>query len=274
MNFAELKQAVQEPMTAEYVQEVIDYGLESVAADITETEIVLRHIVVEQNGKPTVQQIGYFQSRGWEVSEHIRIPPRGVKHLRKELGRMERVVRNQLVAGTAEQRAQLSDELEAAKKVAATEGVAIREQIAALQAKLAPIEALPVTLERRLNEVNAAVERLRELVPAELITAESRLRGHAKCNSCAAELESEVAHLERVVGLVPGSTPMIEFCEALTGSHPCKATKGQVDVEAWDAFVSDAQSRLEELKPKLEAARSKLDCELHDAKTLLDFYVQ
>ena len=271
------KQAAADSMTISPndVEALINAEIETVFNDIAEVEGILRHIVTQQNSIPTPQQLSYFTSKGWEVNQHVQFAAKGKKHLRQQLSRMARVIRNEMVAGTAEERKKLTAALEAAKQRAATEGAKLRAQIAELQSKLEPIDKAPETLQRRLDETLTAVERLRELVPSELRTIAVRLRGDAKRNSNVPELEAAVTHLEQIVSLEPGSAQMLAFCDALTVDHPCKRkAKEGVDGVAWDAFQADAREKLKKLKPRAESERAKLDTALVESRAILDFYIR
>lgn len=274
--FSELKQVSQEPMQPDDIDAIVQAELEIIAEDLAEREGVLEHIIVKQGGKPTPQQISLFASKwNWEVGQHVRIPQRGQKLLWSELARKSRVVRNQMEAGDAETRKQAQEAAKAARKRADLEGPKLDEQIAELQAKRESLYRDAERRERLIAEANAACERLRELVPSELRTIADRLRGEAKRNSNTHELEGEIAHLNSIVALEPGSDAMLKFCDSLAGDHPCKRkAKEGVDGVAWDAFQADAKQRLKKLKPIAEAARAKLDEALAESREILDFYIR
>lgn len=223
-----------------------------------EAELVLLDIAREGR-QPTFDERQYFrEATGWE----------GVK-LDLQLGRVQRVVKLQAIAGTGEQRRELDRAAAEADEALATTGSQLADLIAATQGKLAALESRKRTLDKRREEAARAIIGLRDNAPDFAKSDAGNLEADLS-RSFRHPIESahiEIRRLRRLLGGPPaGGDDLQLWKEAVrrdylpainqdrSGRWALDQTEYQKRKLFWQSEVERLEAKVADLQSRMEAA--------------------
>jgi hypothetical protein len=236
---------------------------------IIEADDLLREIC-QANRRPTFAELTFFHREcGWDE-----------KRVQQELRRMGNVIRLQAVAGSASDREALAKETETTSKLFESEAPKIIEKRDKLQKQLDALERDARQAQKRFDDSNDAVRRLREL-PSEHIGASVRAEVSRIESTIGREiLDSEIRINELQCCLDPSKyRDEAMYLESLKRSFPDAITEiveGRILRRRlspqWPAIREGIQAELAELMPRVETLKTQRAEMLEVAERPLNWY--
>ena len=230
-------------------------------------ENILQAIVTE-NRKPRYEEAQWLKLRcGWSDANVV-----------TQISRIHRVLRNQRIAGTVDDRAAMRTESDKAAEVLSSEGTKIATQIEVLQSKLSGLERASRLAEKRLSEMDEAVTQLRVEAPPHCTNEHASKMAHlgqSIGNECLAA-ESDLAFLENMLAIDTGSPNAIDVIRV---HYPLVVQidsfrRHTINGQAWNAQRSELTAQLKKLRPRALELRKEYDALRAGIDSLLDYYIE
>jgi len=224
---------------------------------------------------PMLQSV--FTSLGWDENR-----------VTTEAWRIIAVVDSQRVAGTAAELAAAQKTLADARAVLATEGAAIDEQLAALEAKKRELLQAVRLAERPVETMTNARNRLREKVPQHITKRISQFKAcvHSGVGHAKATVEARITTIRSVLELTDREQ-IARHCHALPAGHPAKTRlvpsaqapgatthcREVVDDNAFESYKRELRAELPKLEREFADLQAQFDSEITAAQSLADYYI-
>jgi len=241
----------------------------------TKAEELLREAVTEDREFELEERQWFWQSLRWDDKE-----------LSRQKARITRVMREQAIAGTSDDRAALAAEAEESKRVLRDHGQQLDEEIKAKQAALRLLQDSAAQAAKRLEQAQEACQRLTQMVPPPIADDINMVKKHSarSYKQRLSYLETEISYRHQMMAGCPADPQQADhWFNSLKQVHP-ELVRGRVtgdgqrghgyelNPSVWEQVKQQWQAEVAEWEPEVAELRESVEGAEKDIAVLQQHY--